>query len=86
MNEERAIVLDFLPQGKSSSFKPEPLAIVLGMSFFTLLEVAPKANVSLAPEEEVYIGKMYEKKWITSSAASIMKTLRPMPRMNWNAP
>ena len=57
MNEDKAIVLDFLPQGKSSSFKPEPLAIVVGTSHFTLLEVVPKPNVELKPLEEVYIGK-----------------------------
>jgi putative nucleotide binding protein len=57
MNEDKAIVLDFLPQGKSSGFKSEPTAIVLGTSFFTLLEVVPKAGVELKPLEEVYIGK-----------------------------
>ncbi len=57
MNEEKAIVLDFLPHGKSSSFKAEPVAIVLGTSFFTLLEVVPKPGVELKPVEEVYIGK-----------------------------
>ena len=57
MNEERAIVLDFLPQGKSSSFKPEPLALVVGTTHFSLLEVAPKPNVELKPMEEVYIGR-----------------------------
>ncbi|MEK6970123.1 MAG: DUF655 domain-containing protein [archaeon] len=57
MNEDKAIVLDFLPQGKSSGFKSEPIAIVLGMGFFTLLEVVPKVGVDLKPLEEVYIGK-----------------------------
>ncbi len=57
MNEEKALVLDFLPHGKSSSFKDEPLAIVLGTSYFTLLEVVPKPSTELRPMEEVYIGK-----------------------------
>lgn len=57
MNEERAIVLDYLSHGKSSSFKSEPLAFVLGTAFFTLLEVVPKPNADLKPLEEVYIGK-----------------------------
>lgn len=57
MNEEKALVLDFLPNGKSSSFKSEPLAIVMGTAFFTLLEVVPKPSVELKPMEEVYIGK-----------------------------
>lgn len=57
MNEEKALVLDFLPHGKSSSFKSEPLAMVIGTNFFTLLEVVPKPSVDLKPLEEVYIGK-----------------------------
>ncbi len=57
MNEEKAVVLDFLPHGKSSSFKDEPLAIVIGSSFFTLLEVVPKPGVDLKPLDEAYIGR-----------------------------
>jgi putative nucleotide binding protein len=57
MNEEKAIVLDFLPQGKSSGFKSEPVAIVLGMGYFTMLEVVPKPGIDIKPLEEVYIGK-----------------------------
>jgi len=55
--EEHALVLDFLPRGKSSSFKTEPLAQVLGIEFFTLLEVIPKEGISLKAGEKVYIGK-----------------------------
>ncbi|MDO8537321.1 MAG: DUF655 domain-containing protein [archaeon] len=54
-NEETAIVLDYLPKGKSSAFKPEPLAQVLGKKFFTLLEVVPKSELKIM--EEVSIGK-----------------------------
>ncbi|MFH0970368.1 MAG: DUF655 domain-containing protein [Candidatus Diapherotrites archaeon] len=57
MNEEKALILDYLPQGKSSGFKSEPAAFVLGMNFFTILEVVPKPGVELKPLEEVYIGK-----------------------------
>jgi putative nucleotide binding protein len=57
MNEENAIILDFLPQGKSSSFKSEPVGIAIGTSFFTLLELVPKSGVELKPMEKVYIGK-----------------------------
>lgn len=57
MNEDKAIVLDYLPHGKSSSIKPEPIAIVLGTSFFTMLEVVPKPGIALKPLDEVYIGK-----------------------------
>lgn len=55
--EENAVVLDFLAQGKSSGFKAEPLAQVLGTEQFTLLEVIPKQGVSFKPGELVYIGK-----------------------------
>lgn len=68
--EEKAIVLDYLPKGKASdvhSFKKEPLAQVIGTSYFTLLEVVPKKAVNeetkteqyvnLKIHDEVYIGK-----------------------------
>lgn len=54
-NEEQALVLDYLPKGRANSFKPEPLAIVLGKQFFSLLEVVPKAE--LKAMETVYVGK-----------------------------
>ncbi|MFH1257115.1 MAG: DUF655 domain-containing protein [Candidatus Diapherotrites archaeon] len=57
MVEDNAIVLDFMPRGKGSSFKPEPLAQVLGTSHFTLLEVVPKEGVELKAFDSVYIGK-----------------------------
>lgn len=53
--EDYAIVLDYLSKGKSDSYKSEPVAQVLGTSFFTLLEVVPK--VSLKILDKVYIGK-----------------------------
>ncbi|MCD6434616.1 MAG: DUF655 domain-containing protein [Candidatus Diapherotrites archaeon] len=57
LNEEYAIVLDFLPTGRAHSFKQEPIAQVIGKNFFTLLEVVPKEGIELKPQEEVYIGK-----------------------------
>jgi putative nucleotide binding protein len=54
-NEEYAIVLDYLPRGKSNSFKPEPIAQVLGTEFFTLLEVVPKTPLKAL--DKVYVGK-----------------------------
>ena len=54
-NEEYAIVLDYLAKGKSSSFKSEPVAQVLGTDYFTLLEVVPKE--ALKSMEKVYVGK-----------------------------
>lgn len=57
LSEERALVLDYLGQGRSSSFRAEPLAQLLGTQFFTLLEIIPKENIALRAQQEVYIGK-----------------------------
>lgn len=54
-NEEEAIVLDYLPKGKANSFKPEPIAQVLGKQFFSLLEVVPKKELKVM--ETIYVGK-----------------------------
>ncbi len=53
--EDYALVLDYMPKGHSASFKEEPLAQVLGERYFTMLEVVPKAELSVL--ERVYIGK-----------------------------
>ncbi|MDO8624709.1 MAG: DUF655 domain-containing protein, partial [Candidatus Diapherotrites archaeon] len=53
-NEEHAVVLDYLPRGKSSSVKTEQLAQLLGTEFFSLLEVVPKRELKIG--SEVYIG------------------------------
>jgi putative nucleotide binding protein len=59
--EDHGIVLDFLPQGHSSDPRPihlrEPMAQILGDTFFTLLEAVPMKDVTLTPHELVYIGK-----------------------------
>ena len=57
MVEEKALVLDYLARGKSSSFKTEPLAQLMGTEYFTLLEVTPKPDADLKALEEVYVGK-----------------------------
>ncbi len=54
-NEEYAIVLDYLSTGKSSSFKSEPMAQVMGTEYFTLLEVIPSSSIKVL--DKVYIGK-----------------------------
>jgi len=54
-NEDEALVLDYLPKGKPNSFKPEPVAQVMGKQFFSLLEVVPKAELKVM--ETVYVGK-----------------------------
>ncbi|MBN2127778.1 MAG: DUF655 domain-containing protein [Candidatus Diapherotrites archaeon] len=57
MVEEYAIVLDYLARGKSSSFKTEPLAQVIGVTEFTLLEIVPKEGAELKLGEKIYVGK-----------------------------
>lgn len=59
--EEKAIVLDFLPNGYPFDTRPihlkNPIAQALGTEKFTLLELVPKKGVFLQPYEEVYIGE-----------------------------
>ncbi|MEM0086910.1 MAG: DUF655 domain-containing protein [Candidatus Micrarchaeaceae archaeon] len=55
--EEYAIVLDYLPTGKSSSARSMPMAQLLGEAKFTLLEAVAKENVEIKIGERVYIGK-----------------------------
>ena len=55
--EEHAIILDFLPRGRSTGFKSEPVAQVMGIDYFTILEVVPKDGVSLKAGEKIYVGK-----------------------------
>lgn len=54
--EEYAIVLDYLPTGKSYSVKPEPLVQLIGENKFTLLEAVAK-DVEIKVGERVYIGR-----------------------------
>lgn len=54
--EEHAIVLDYLPTGKSSSVRLEPIVQILGEEKFTLLEAVPKIP-EIKVGEKVYIGK-----------------------------
>lgn len=54
--EEHAYVLDYLPTGRSSSARSEPIVQLLGEEKFTLLEAVPKVpEVHIG--EKVYIGK-----------------------------
>lgn len=94
MIDEKAVVLDFLPRGKSTSFKPQPIAQIIGTEFFTLLEVVSKPGVELKAGSEVYIGKGERKeiefikrrisyKDLTSnSAAEIDKVVEALVRKN----
>ena len=57
--ETKAIVLDYLPNGhygdNTPSYKRVPLAQILGVNFFSILEVVPREEV--APHDVVFIGK-----------------------------
>ncbi len=55
--EEHAVVLDFLPAGKAGEATKEPVAQLLGTTYFTLLEVVIKSGVSVAPGQTVYVGR-----------------------------
>lgn len=57
--EEKAIILDFLPHGYSSDqgMLKSPIAQGLGTSHLTLLELIPKKEVHLQPQQAVYIGE-----------------------------
>ena len=59
--EDRGIVLDFLPQGHPNDPRPihlrDPIAQILGDTFFTMLELVPIKGVTFQPLERVFIGK-----------------------------
>lgn len=57
--EERAIVLDFLPNGYAleQGTMKVPIAQALGVTFLSILELIPKREVFLSPHQEVYIGE-----------------------------
>jgi len=54
--EEKAIVLDFLPNGYPLEMKRIPIVQAVGTSHFTLLELIPRKGIRLQLKEEVYIG------------------------------
>ena len=54
--DERAVVLDFLPKGRASG-KPEPLAQVMGINYFGLLEVVIREGAIVKHGDKVYIGE-----------------------------
>ncbi len=59
--EEYAIVLDFLPNGYPFDSRPgymkTPIVQAIGKTYFVLLELVPKKEVTLQPYEEAYIGE-----------------------------
>lgn len=54
--EEKALILDFLPNGYFDSRDRQPIAQAVGISHFTMLELVPKREVKLDLKELVYIG------------------------------
>jgi putative nucleotide binding protein len=61
LREEKAIVLDFLPNGYPFDSRPgymkTAIVQVLGKEHFVLLELVPKREITLQPNDEVYIGE-----------------------------
>ena len=59
--EEKAIVLDFLPHGYPFDTRPShrktPIVQAIGKTRFVLLELVPKKDVTIQPNEEIYIGE-----------------------------
>lgn len=54
--EEKAIIVDFLPNGYPLEPRRIPIAQAIGLSQFTLLELVPRKGIKLQLKEEVYIG------------------------------
>jgi len=61
IKEEKAIILDFLPNGYPFDKRPmhmkTAIAQAIGKEHFILLELVPKKGVFLQPYEEVYMGE-----------------------------
>ncbi|MFH0936487.1 MAG: DUF655 domain-containing protein [Candidatus Woesearchaeota archaeon] len=61
VKEEKAIILDFLPNGYPFDRRPmhmkTAIAQALGKEHFILLELVPKKGIFLQPYEEVYMGE-----------------------------
>ncbi len=61
VREEKALVIDFLPNGYPSDTRPAhmktPIAQAIGTEHYILLELVPKKGIFLKPEQEVYMGE-----------------------------
>ena len=55
LKDDNVIVLDFLPRGHSTG-RQEPIAQVIGIKYFSLLEVVVKPDVNLKNGDVIYIG------------------------------
>src|SRR3989304_2436647 len=56
MKDDYAIVLDFLPHGKATDRRAEPLAQAMGDKFFNLLELVIKEGLNIHVGDKLYIG------------------------------
>jgi len=56
MKDDYAIVLDFLPHGKATDRRAEPLAQAIGDKFFNLLELVIKEGLDVKVGDRLYIG------------------------------
>jgi len=57
MKDDYIIVLDFLPHGRSSDRKAEPLVQGIGEKFFNLLEVVINEGAKIKVGDRLYIGE-----------------------------
>jgi putative nucleotide binding protein len=57
MKDDYVIVLDFLPHGKATDRKAEPVALAIGDKYFNLLEIVIKENLAVKPRDKIYIGE-----------------------------
>lgn len=64
------IVLDFLPHGKATDRRAEPLALGIGEKYFNLLEIVVKDDTKIKQKDRLYIGdeKRNEVKYIRGRA------------------
>jgi len=76
MKDEHIIILDFLPRGKPSDRKAEPLVQGIGEKFFNLLEVALRDGISVKVGDKLYVGddKRDEVKYIRGKIEYSMLT------------
>lgn len=68
--DEWAVVLDYLSHGHHAMDRSQPVALVLGESYFSLLEVIIRDDIHLKPGQRIYIGdgKRNEVKYIRGRA------------------
>jgi putative nucleotide binding protein len=55
--EDYAIVLEYMPTGRPTDSRREPLVQLVGTKYFTLLEATLKQNVTVVVGQKVYVGK-----------------------------